>query len=445
MSHVHSNPEMMMAAQIAYLDFPGDNKNVGEKVDLILNYYGQQDANGNWVLKPEYSESEKAKAEFGCAKNIMDVAESTGVGDDWKNWNVVDVCDDQNDSGYYGMMIDTGDGNAIIANRGTELQLDKLYKDGVEADLGLLDSTMTKQQARAEKYMEKLYYKYSEEYDKFSIGGHSLGGNLATHMVITAPAGMEDKIDRCTSLDGPGFSEEYLEAHREAIEKRRGLLEHYRWSIVGNLLTSPIPESEVQHVKSEGGIIEKHSLKNVKMDQNGEFEQDQQEMLEIVISEMSKDIDSMSLMEALGLAVDTKGLAALYYNLAVFAKVLSMTIRGFDELKQSLKEISSNIYYNYIAPKVSGTYEVNHRSLSTMARQVSKIERELQQLNGEIERMSKNLKFWSVSGAYYRSKINSIRDGLESDLKKLKKMAQVADGAANRYNRVDLQVGDRFI
>ena len=217
MSHVHSNPEMMLAAQIAYLDFQGDNNNIGKKVDNILNSYGEQDAKGNWKLKPEYEGIKGIEEEFGGAKNIIEVAESTGIGDQWRKWNVVDVDDDQANSGYYAMLIDTGDGNAIITNRGTELQLDKIYKDGVEADLGLLDSTSTKQQERAEKYMEKLYYKYGDKYDKFSVGGHSLGGNLATHMVITAPEGMIEKIDRCTSMDGPGFSDEYLEKYQKIL------------------------------------------------------------------------------------------------------------------------------------------------------------------------------------------------------------------------------------
>ena len=110
MSHVHSDPEMMLAAQIAYLDFTGKDRNVGEKVDNILSNYGVQDAKGNWTLKPEYEGNKKVEQQFGSAKSIQKIAKSSGAGEDWRNWNVVDVCNDQNDSGYYGLMIDTGAG-----------------------------------------------------------------------------------------------------------------------------------------------------------------------------------------------------------------------------------------------------------------------------------------------------------------------------------------------
>ena len=38
-------------------------------------------------------------------------------------------------------------------------------------------------------------------------------------MTITAPDEMRGKIEHCISMDGPGFSEEYIEAHKEEIEK----------------------------------------------------------------------------------------------------------------------------------------------------------------------------------------------------------------------------------
>ena len=443
MSHVHSDPEMMLAAQIAYLDFTGKDRNVGEKVDNILSNYGVQDAKGNWTLKPEYEGNKKVEQQFGSAKSIQKIAKSSGAGEDWRNWNVVDVCNDQNDSGYYGLMIDTGDGNAIIGSRGSEsTDLSTGYKDWGEADLGLLDSEATKQQERAEKYMEKLYYKYGDKYDKFSVGGHSLGGNLAMHMVITAPEGMIEKIDRCTSMDGPGFSEEYIKAHQKEIDRRSNLLDHYRWSVVSNLL-NPIPGSDITYVKSEGSIFGRHSLKNVQYDENGEFESDNQEALEAAVNAISKDIDSMGI-EAVIKAANMERLAALYYNAAVIAKTLSMVIRGFEKVTQTLKEWANNVYYNYIAPKVSGTYEVNNKSLSIMAGEIQALEKELSRLNDDVERIRKNLKFWSISGGYYRSKILSTHVGLESDLKKLKKMAEVAENAAKQYNSVDMQVKGKF-
>lgn len=443
MSHAHSNAEMMLASQIAYLDLKGNNTNLGKQIDNILYSYGEQDANGKWKLKPEYEEIKGIEDEFGCAKNVMKIANESGVGEQWRNWNIVDVDDNQEETGYFGMMIDTGDGNAVIASRGSEsTDLATMYKDWGEADLGLLDSTLTKQQARAEKFMEQLYYKYGDQYDKFSVGGHSLGGNLAMHMTITAPAGMREKIDRCTNLDGPGFSEEYLEKHREDIEKVSNLLDHFKWSIVGNLLFD-VPGAEVQRVKSDGVVGMEHLLKNVQYDEKGNFIPDKQESWEKAVEEISRHIDSMG-MEVVALAVGTNGLASWYFKLAAIAKAYSFVVHNFDELKSKLKGIADNIYYGYIAPQVSGAYEVNNKSLSNAANEIRKLEKELGYYNDDVERIRKNLKVWTASGAYYRSKIVCIQNGLESDLKKLKKMAQIADNAVKQYHSVDMQVKDMF-
>lgn len=444
MSHVHSNAEMMLASQIAYLDLKGNNTNLGKQIDNILYSYGEQDADGTWKLKPEYEGIKGIEDEFSGAKNVLKIANESGVGERWRNWNIVDVDDNQEETGYFGMMIDTGDGNAVIASRGSEsTDPATMYKDWGEADFGLLDSTLTKQQARAEKFMEQLYYKYGDQYNKFSVGGHSLGGNLAMHMTITAPAGMREKIDRCTNLDGPGFSEEYLEKHREDIEKVRNLLEHFKWSIVGNLLFDVVPEEKVQRIKSEGSVGENHLLKYVQYDEHGNFIKDEQDGWEKTVEIISRHVDSMG-WEVLDLAAITSGLAAWYFNLAAIAKAYSFVVRNFDELKSKLKSISDNIYYGYIAPQVSGSYEVNNKSLSNVANEIRKLEKELGYYNDDVEKIRKNLKVWTTSGAYYRSKIVCIQNGLESDLKKLKKMAQIADNAAKQYHSVDMQVKDMF-
>ena len=61
--------------------------------------------------------------------------------------------------------------------------------------------------------------------------GHSLGGGLATHSAITAPEGMQEKIDRVVSFDGPGFSDEYLKAHQKEIRRIKDRLEHFEWRL----------------------------------------------------------------------------------------------------------------------------------------------------------------------------------------------------------------------
>lgn len=401
----------------------------------------------------------KAESQFNAAKSVGEIAENSGMGDDWKNWEVKDVCNDQNDSGYYGILIDTKDGNAVIANRGSEsTDLSTGYKDWAEADLGLLDSTSTRQQKRAEQYMEKLYYKYGDTYGKFTVGGHSLGGNLAMHMVITAPLDMLGKIDRCTSMDGPGFSEEYMKKHRDEIERTAKLLDHYQWSIVSGLLFT-VPGSNIQTIKShespssEGALgkeFSKHSLKNVEYTEDGEFKPGNQSDLAKTADELAKYIDSIGaddLVKEIVGAENLKdyGMVAVYYGIPVLIKTIAAVVRNFDAVRKKLNAWSDSIYYSFIATQVSGIYEVNSKSLYTMANEINQLERKLGELSDEIDTIRKNLKFWSMSGAYYRSSIMCMRNGLESDLKKLKKLVEVAEWYASKYNQTDSYVAGKFV
>lgn len=69
---------------------------------------------------------------------------------DWaiivKKWSISAVHDSNSDNGFYACVIDTGDGNAIVAYRGSEGMgsdekgLANLQHDWIEADLGILNS-----------------------------------------------------------------------------------------------------------------------------------------------------------------------------------------------------------------------------------------------------------------------------------------------------------------
>lgn len=80
-----------------------------------------------------------------------------------------------------------------------------------------------------------------------------------------------------------------------------------------------------------------------------------------------------------------------------------------------------------------------------MAVAVSAAERRLQTISDEINDIRKNLKYWSATGAYYRSALATHRIGLENDLKKLKKMAEIADKAVLKYGNTDTRVQSSFV
>lgn len=456
MSYTYNDSTMMIATQIAYLDFDGCNTNVGEKIDGILNQYGVY-KDGKWELKPG-NWSTKQKEQFDTAANIIYLSSNKGGTDEWRNWNVVDVCDDQNDSGYYGMLIDTGDGNAIIGSRGSEsTDFSTGYKDWVEADVGLLDNELTYQQKRAEAYMEKIWYKYGDKYDSFNVTGHSLGGNLSQHMTITAPKDMRDKIERCVSFDGPGFSEEYIEKNKKRINEVSDKMDHYQWSWVGSLLT-PLPNINYNIIKAhddrnqDNGLVTmffRHATYNVEFNEDGSVQYGEQSELAKVLGPITKYIDGNSLEElAFHSYMRNKVFNIPYlpnlYEVVIGLKLIAKAMYEFKEIKQQLISLKNNIYYKYIAPRVSGDYEINLIYVNNLAGEIQEVEHNLQSINNEIESIRRNLRYWSSAGAYYKSNLFFIKNGLESDLKLLKRMSEVASNAANTYRTADDQVKELF-
>ncbi len=91
---------------------------------------------------------------------------------------------------------DTSSGNnATVIFRGTcgDFEWDDNSKGGTQPD--------TIQQKKALEYIEGL-----KEYDNITVSGHSKGGNKSQYVAIES-----DKVDRCVSFDGQGFSKEFLE------------------------------------------------------------------------------------------------------------------------------------------------------------------------------------------------------------------------------------------
>lgn len=462
MSYTYSDSTMMIATQLAYLDFNGNNENAGEYVDSILETYGEC-VNGEWVLREDVDWSARQKAEFGTAKTIMDITSATGGSEEWRTWNVVDVCNDQDSTGYYAVVIDTGDRNAIIGCRGSEsTDPGTAYKDWGEADLGLLDRSLTYQQEKAEEYMERIWHKYGDQYDSFSVTGHSLGGNLAEHMVIAAPAAIREKIEHCISFDGPGYSDEYIATHADDIAKASHLIDHYQWSFVSSLL-SPLPGVRDTIIKAHDderqknplmAMVHRHATYNVEFDENGNIIEGDESDLSKITGPLSRFVDRVSLLdlknditwlqylESMGIPTRLFSATCEFF---IGVKLISQAMYTFKEGVQQLSNLKNNIYYKYIAPQISGDYEVaNTNLIRSMAAEIQSAESRLQMINNEIEDIRRNLKYWSAMGGYYRSQLFIIRNGFEGDLGKLKKMEAVADNAATKYDDVDSKVEKYF-
>ncbi|HEX9060437.1 MAG TPA: Mbeg1-like protein, partial [Clostridia bacterium] len=71
--------------------------------------------------------------------------------------------------------------------------------------------TITGQQQAALDYINNL----PETYKNLIVTGHSKGGNKAQFVTI-----MSDRVEKCYSFDGQGFSKEFLEVYKEKIKEK---------------------------------------------------------------------------------------------------------------------------------------------------------------------------------------------------------------------------------
>lgn len=441
MGYQYSDLEMMMASQIAYLEIP-PGKNVGQIVDSILQCGTCE--NGKWVLDEQYQNDPELKHQFEVAVSVKEFGEKhEQLGNDWRDWKVVDHCNDKNGTGYYGCLIDKGDGSAIIANRGTEYyDGEQVKKDILQTDLALLDAESTGQHDRAEKYMEKLYYKYGDKYDSFGLTGHSLGGNISQHMLIHAPAEMRDKIDRCLSLDGPGFSREYIDQNRHLIEKVDDRMDHYQWSFISSLLI-PLPgvNSIVIEARDGENIISRHSISHVYLDENGNVRRGDESNLSKILGPLVLYFEHLgegTFYDLISLGIPPA------WRLVTLYKLVRDVVGVFNQIKDLVKERIASIYYDYIAPNVSGEYEIQLNAVASYETELRNAQKQLDAVTDEIRTISRTWSNWSASGAYYRSQLNMIKNGLETDIRVLSSLAQTTENIVKAYDAADNNVANLF-
>lgn len=448
----YTDAEMMMATQVAYLNVDysdrSGSKNVYDIVTAILKDYGTYDSKtGKYV--PKGALSGQIKAQFETAQNIMDLAEKNNT-TSWRNWEVVDVCNNEESSGFYACLIDTGDENAIVGCRGSESSSAKqTVLDWGVADVGRLNNPETWQQNDATQYMKYLYEKYGDDYNNFSVTGHSLGGSLATHSAISAPKDMQAKIDKVISFDGPGFSDEYLNSHKDGIDRVKDKIYHYEYSFVGALLIQPegihnrVIKAHDDEVKSDicWRHLVRHHTRNVEFDENGNVMDGEREYIQVAWGEITKDMDKGHSFVWELLSFKTYALLLLS---AYFASVALNGLKDMEQIVNSIRNKAQEIYNNFLALVVSGEYDINTTSICAAAEDIESVNRILQKIAGEVNEISRTLPYDSVSAYYYKHCLRSLSSDLISEGKKAVKISSVANRAAANYNKGDQKVSSLF-
>lgn len=123
-------------------------------------------------------------------------------------------------------------GTMYIAYRGTDETI-----VGWKEDFNMAFQSPVPGQAYAAKYLNMVTGKL---HNRFYLGGHSKGGNLAVYAALNCSAQVRERILKIYSMDGPGFRKEVLEGcqYEQIADRIVKILPHS--SLIGMLFeTSP--------------------------------------------------------------------------------------------------------------------------------------------------------------------------------------------------------------
>lgn len=303
----YSDQDLFTVSQLAYYE-------ISEKDINDLKDRGLEPTLGN-LLKNEIELSNDLKKDLENAKKTKDpIVINKAQGDldlynqltdpdsKYSNWKVVNVRDYNDETGFYGLLIETSPNNAIVGFRGSESKGNQFEKDWANTDFKMLNEGVgVEQQKNAADYMEFINDKY--QYDEYATAGHSLGGNLSFFAAITAPSEMRAKIIRSLNGDGPGFAPEFLNnpLYAEGIRDMAGKMDHYQWSLVGAIL-NPVPGSNYMSIKTKdvvdgdyglSALMGKHSMTFAELDEYGRVIKGEMDEFAKSIGRLTREMDEL--------------------------------------------------------------------------------------------------------------------------------------------------------
>ena len=447
-----SDVQMSLAAEIAYLDANMGSVNNGSSAKESVNVMNLvDDIINNYQGRDNLSESQKSQ--LNTAMDIKEMVEKNNLQNEVSSWKIVNSQDNNTDSGFYGCLIETGDNEAIVAFRGSENYDAQVLHDWGEADFNLLDNPMTRQQKEAQDFTRMMYEQYGDKYS-YSFSGHSLGGNLAQHAYITAPSGMN--VNRCTSWDGPGFSDEYIAAHLPQIMQRGSGIDHYQWSLVGAVL-HPLPGAHFQTIQAENAapgdglldnwfglkpLILRHLMAHVQFDENGQVIPGTMDPLAMVAGYITKILEHNPVLAfyvgvgrtvAMVIQLIAEGDA---YLIEYFK---NLGIDFFEKTVELINNALQNLKYFVNGVRFTGEYDIEISIVNSLGNEMNEVSRNVQRISDEVSDISNQLRYNSMSGSYYKSRLRSSSSRLVQSVQKAVSLSEAAHTCADYAKNSDAQ------
>lgn len=187
-----SNAQLLMLDNLIYTDFC-DN---GDDVGTIIKEMADHLADGKSISGCEMTNDEW--------KELINMIEKEPSLHGYTVQNYVNDESGMRAACFVDNVLDPQDVNVVF--RGTSGDYE--WHDNGEG--GYL--TDTQQQIKAAEYVDNLPNSYG---NAMTVTGHSKGGNKAQYVTIVT-----NRIAKCVSYDGQGFSEEFISKYREQIQKK---------------------------------------------------------------------------------------------------------------------------------------------------------------------------------------------------------------------------------
>ncbi|MFI3312538.1 MAG: Mbeg1-like protein [Eubacteriales bacterium] len=178
----------------------------------------------------------------------------------YANWTIEAIVNENpvGGSGLWACILDTGS-DSILACRGSETSqlLEKdITQDWIGADLALLFSTETAQEADLKAFMEENAELLNSQ-DWYATG-HSLGGALADYAAVISACenSTVNTVTGATNFDGPGHSAEFIALYITEIATVADTMTHIKASFVSCFLielpgvTSKLIETVADYILS---------------------------------------------------------------------------------------------------------------------------------------------------------------------------------------------------
>lgn len=212
-----SNDEFILIDELIYLEWDAyENESVKELVLYILkddNLQILMDKMSNCIATSTKEEWKRTLELILSKPNLTELL-------------VVNV--ENHESGMRSASFKDCDGNIIVVFRGTTTskEWDDNGQGAYEYD--------TEQQIYALNYVNSI------NSDKIVVTGHSKGGNKAQYTTVRCP-----KVIKCVSINGQGFSNEFIEKYKKLIEdnKSKIIAVNSKYDYVNCLLNSIAGES----------------------------------------------------------------------------------------------------------------------------------------------------------------------------------------------------------